>query len=63
MNEIMTKFDIKPGDLIEWVYEGERIIKRIVTDETLWSTIENRYVSIGSKCFHLCIYNDGETYS
>jgi len=60
MNEIMAKFNIKPGDLIEWVYKDNNQL--VWENQTLYSSIEQRYVPIGSKYVHMCIFYDGETY-
>jgi len=56
-----TKLNIKPGDLIEWTYEGG--VRRTNKHEKLWSSIEKDWVPIGSKYVHLCIANDSEMYS
>lgn len=37
--------DLEPGDIIEWIYTHDRSL--VSQDETLWSTLENRYVPIG----------------
>jgi len=57
----MTKFDFKPGDLIEWVYEYNN--KLVNEYETLWSTITNKHVPIGRELIHMCISCDNKTYS
>jgi len=57
----MTKFNFKPGDLIEWVYvRGGR---SVIENEQLYSTIEQDYVPIGSGLVHVCVERDNETYS
>jgi len=55
------KFDIKPGDLIEWVYAYDNEL--VVEDEELWSRIEKRYVPIGRNLVHLCISVENSVYS
>jgi len=57
----MTKFDIKPGDLIEWVYKHNNEL--VIEHEILWSTIEKAWVPIGRNLVHLCTSVDGKTYS
>jgi len=57
----MAKLNIKPGDLIEWVYEYDSFLA--VEGEELYSSIEKRYVPIGSNLVHMCIDIDDETYS
>jgi len=60
-DSIVQKFDIKPGDLIEWTYKYNN--KLVVENEILWSSIEKRYIPIGSKYVHMCIDLNDETYS
>jgi hypothetical protein len=36
---------MKPGDIIEWIYTHDRSL--VSQDETLWSTLERRFVPIG----------------
>ena len=52
---------MKSGDMIEWVskFSGELVHKR----ERLWSTVEGRYVPIGSEMVHLLVSIDDETFS
>jgi len=57
----MQKLNIKPGDLIEWVYKNDHVL--VHKDEILWSTIEEKYVPIGSSLIHMCVSCDDETYS
>jgi len=57
----MAKLNIKPGDVIEWIYTCDNEL--VVKDETLYSSIERNYVPIGSNLFHVCISIDDETYS
>jgi hypothetical protein len=49
---------IKPGDLIEWIYEGS--YKLVSHDEKLWSTLLQRYVPIGSELVHILIAVDND---
>jgi len=58
---MLTKFNIKPGDLIEWVYMRNN--KLVDENEIFWSSIEKRYVSIDRELVHMCISVDDETYS
>jgi len=58
IDEIVSKLNIKPGDLIEWVYEHDNEL--VVENEELWSRIEQRYVPIGSNLVHMCISVDDE---
>ena len=55
------RIDFKPGDLIEWTYAHKDML--VNENENLWSTIEKRWVPIGSKFVHLCVTVDDETYS
>jgi len=57
----MAKFDINPGDLIEWTYSYNN--KLVVKYETLWSTIENKFVPIGSEMIHACVACDSIAYA
>ena len=52
---------MKPGDLIEWVHNGEgpRSVRRA---ELLWSTVEGRYVHIGSEMIHLLVSINDKMY-
>jgi len=52
---------IKPGDMIEWVYEHDGW--RVADNEELWSRIEERWVPIGRELVHLCINYDDKTIS
>jgi len=57
----MSKFNIKPGDLIRWKYFY--VTKYVRADETLWSTIEHRLVPIGSNLVHMCTFFNNMTIS
>ena len=50
---------VKPGDVIEWVYVNT--CRVVDTHETLFSTIERRYTSIGSGMVHILISHDDES--
>ena len=52
---------MKPGDMIEWVskFSGELVHKR----SRLWSTVEGRYVPIGSEMVHFLVSINDETFS
>ena len=52
---------MKPGDMIEWVskFSGELVHKR----SRLWSTVEGRYVPIGSEMVHFLVSINNETFS
>lgn len=52
---------MEPGDMIEWVYKfsGELVHK----DETLWSSVMERFVPVGSKMAHLLVLVNDETFS
>lgn len=52
---------MKPGDMIEWVHKASA--KLVDKDETLWSTVEGRYVPIGSETVHFLVSIDDETFS
>jgi len=41
----MTPSELKPGDLIKWVYT--RNGNEVVTHEEIWSSVEHRFVLIG----------------
>ena len=49
---------MQPGDMIEWVYKQTN--EFIAEDETLWSTLMQRYVPIGSNFVHILISIDNE---
>jgi len=51
---------MKPGDLIEWTYETGEVVHR---NESLWSTIQDRWVPISSTMCHLLVSIDEKTYS
>jgi len=57
----VSKLNIKPGDLIEWVYEYDNEL--VVENEEIWSMIEERWVPIGSSFVHMCISVENETIS
>jgi len=61
----MSKFlDFKPGDLIEWIHGyTENPITLVGEDEEFYSSIQDADVPVGSNLVHMCVYNDGETYS
>lgn len=40
----MSKFKVKPGDLIDWVYSADQF--RAIAGDELWSTPEGRWVKI-----------------
>jgi hypothetical protein len=50
--------NVKPGDLIEWVYcrDGEPVRE----EEILWSSVDGTFVPIGSSMTHLCVSCDEE---
>lgn len=52
---------MKSGDMIEWVskFTGELVNKR----SRLWSTVEGRYVPIGSEMVHFLVSINNETFS
>jgi len=52
------EFDIKPGDVIEWVFENDGQL--VDENETFWSSIEKNHVPIGSKFIHMCILYDNK---
>jgi hypothetical protein len=52
--------NIKPGDLIEWVYRTKN--ETVCKDETLWSSQEQKWVPIGSGLTHKCVFCDEKTY-
>lgn len=52
---------MKPGDVIEWVYVSTCHV--VDAHERLWSTIEKRYVPIGSGMVHFLVSHDDETLS
>jgi len=57
----MAKFDIKPGDLIEWMYKcNDELVDE---HKELYSSIEKRWVPIGRELVHVCISIDDETIS
>jgi len=58
---VTERFDIKSGDLIEWVDILNNEL--VVGDKFLWSSTEKRYAPICSKYVHMCISVDDETYS
>ena len=49
---------MRPGEIIEWAYKysGEP-----VTKEKLWSSVEDRWVPIGSELMHVLVSIDDET--
>ena len=47
------KFDLKPGNLFDWVIEYNN--KRVRLDEELWSSLMNRWIPIGGPEPMLCI--------
>lgn len=51
---------MKPGDLIEWTYREDSLI--VLHDEVMWSTIEKRYVPIGSGMVHMLVDLDSRSY-
>jgi hypothetical protein len=53
------KFDIVPGDMIEWVYNSNK--RRVDVNEQLYSTVMKQWVSIGRPA--LLIHIDEHTYS
>jgi hypothetical protein len=53
--------NIKPGDLIEWVYRHNK--KIVVEDEHLLSSVEDEWVPIGRELTHLCVSCDEKTYA
>ena len=52
---------MKSGDMIEWMYKfsGELVHK----DETLWSSVMERFVPVGSEMVHFLVSVNDETYS
>jgi hypothetical protein len=52
---------MKPGDMIEWTYKISRHL--VPEGDTLWSTVEERYVPIGGEMVHFLVSIDDETYS
>ena len=50
---------VKPGDVIEWVYVNTCHV--VDSHERLWSTIEKRYVPIGSGMVHFLASHNDET--
>lgn len=50
---------MRPGDLIEWHYR--KTGKLVDAYDTVWSTVLQRYVPIGSKMVHLLISVDDST--
>ena len=52
---------MKPGDLIEWIYDYN--LSPADEREMLWSTVEMRYVPIGCELVHMLISCDNMTYS
>jgi len=58
---VSKSLNIKPGDLIEWVYKRNNEL--VIDDEMLWSTIEECYVPIGRELVHMCISVEGDVYS
>jgi len=48
---VSTQRDLKPGDLIEWVYEPENVL--VAANEQLWSSVMKAWVFIGGA--HLLI--------
>jgi hypothetical protein len=50
--------NIKPGDLIEWAYLRTRSL--VCKNETLWSSVDEKWVPIGSELTHLCVSCDGK---
>lgn len=50
---------MNPGDLIEWRYR--KMGKLVDAYDTVWSTVLQRYVPIGSKMVHLLISIDDST--
>jgi hypothetical protein len=51
--------NVRPGDLIEWVYRRDG--RPVREDEYIWSSIEREWVPIGSSMTHLCVSRDGKT--
>jgi hypothetical protein len=49
---------VKPGDLIEWMYHRDG--RPVREDRLLWSTVEKKWVPIGSELTHLCVSCEGE---
>lgn len=52
----MMEETMKPGDQIEWVYEP--IGKRVVNNETLWSSTMRCWAPIGSRLIHTLVSID-----
>jgi len=51
----------KSGDFIEWVEMcGGKLVDK---DEELYSTIENKWVPIGSNLVHMCINVEDDVYT
>jgi hypothetical protein len=51
---------VKPGDLIEWVYELSG--NTVHPHETVWSPEDERPVHVGSNLTHLLISCEGDTF-
>jgi hypothetical protein len=51
--------DPVPGAVIRWEYSNVDL--SIGKNAIMWSTIDKRYVPIGSDMIHLCIACDGKT--
>jgi hypothetical protein len=51
--------NVKPGDLIEWVKDYNRQL--VCENETLWSSVDEKWVPIGPELTHLCVSCDSDT--
>jgi hypothetical protein len=49
---------VKPGDLIEWAWR--HTANPVRRDETLWSSVDGKWVPVGSELTHLCVNCDEE---
>ena len=52
---------MKSGDMIEWTYKHSGELVR--EDETLWSSMMERFVPIGGEAVHFLVFVNDETYS
>ncbi len=46
------------GDILKWTYLDKQRWEPVPEEEWLWSTLENRYVPIGSGLVHFLVYID-----
>jgi hypothetical protein len=55
----MDTKNVKPGDLIEWVYNYSNLL--VYPGERLWSSVKKEWVPIGRELTHLCVSCDDKT--